>query len=359
MPAIPIDVDIDIIDFYCFRRRMTVVEESEDVHNKMHSGSMDVEVATAVKANNKLYYGFPRAVWIGTYVGSITFFVLNNVFTMLMVGFDTYPAIGIIPILIDILFIIPAFFIARKGLQETFDPAIPELPGSWNIWQLIWMSSMFYMGLLWGLQSLWKQAIFVTPRCQDLDGQTGEQHDQACSWAHHSAQFYLHAITGPIVLIASVFNFMKFSRGIVFDIQWHIWIGRLHNIFLLIATLGAVLLASVSATAEWIKVGFYILVVLWVPTMLMGWYHIRNKNIALHKRWMTRNFALTMCSVTLRLYNVFSLGNTPYYLMVYLSLIHPILLEIYLQYTDDCDRKWWLDRMYGSLRRKCPVQQVI
>lgn len=304
--------------------------------------ALDIEQPDDIKllSNGKLYYGYPRSVWIGTYVGSITFFILNNIFTFLMTGFATYPAVGIIPILIDVLFIIPAFFLARKGLQETADESHPDPPGSWNVWMLIAYSAMFYMGLLWGLQSWFKQAMWTTPRCQHLDGQTTEQYDQACSWAQHSNLFYFHALTGPLVLICSVFNFMKFSRGLVFDIQWHIWVGRLHNVTLLLATIAAILLAGVSATPEWIKAGFYILVVLWVPTMLMGWYHVRQKNIPMHKRWMTRNFALTMCAVTLRLYNVLSLGNTPYYLMVYLSLIHPALLEIYFQYTDDCDRVW-------------------
>ena len=67
----------------------------------------------------------------------------------------------------------------------------------------------------------------------------------------------------------------------------------------------------------------------------------RNKNIEMHKRWMTRNFALTVCAITLRLIAVL---QAPYYLMVYLSLIHPCIVEYYLQKEDDCDIVWWKDK---------------
>lgn len=318
--------------------------DDKEVRQQVHS----LEVGEgASKTDELLYHGYPRSVWIGMCVGSITFFVLNNIFTFLMMGYSTGPAIGLIPILVDVLFIIPAFFISRIGLRETLKLDVGGQPEDWNTWYLVFLSAVFYMGLLWGLQSIFKQAVFATPRCQDIDGQTKEQYDQACSWARHSGQFYLHALTGPIVLITGSFNFMKFSRGLVFPLSAHIWMGRIHNVVLLIAGLGAMLLGFVSATAWYIKAGFYLLLVFWVPTMLMGWWHIRNKNIPQHKRWMTRNYSLTCCAITLRMYNVLSLGNTPYYLMVYLSFIHPVLLEIYLQRTDDCDIKWWKEKLSG------------
>ncbi|TNV76954.1 hypothetical protein FGO68_gene12625 [Halteria grandinella] len=161
-----------------------------------------------------------------------------------------------------------------------------------------------------------------------------------CSWALNKTRYYIHVISGPIALICSVFNFFSFSRGKVFPISFHIWVGRLHNLAVLVASLGALLLGLVSATPEWIKVGFYFLLCLWLPSMLLGWYHIRTGNLKQHQRWMTRNFACTAAAITLRLYALVTLGNTPYYLMVYLSLIHIAMTEVYLQVSDGCDRKW-------------------
>lgn len=125
----------------------------------------------------------------------------------------------------------------------------------------------------------------------------------------------------------------------MFPIGFHIWVGRIHNIAILVATVGAIVLSLVSATPMWIKMGFYVLLCLWVPTMLIGWYQIRADNMKQHSRWMTRNFSYTAAAITLRLYALVTLGHTPYYLMVYLSLIHIFLTEMYLQYTDECDRK--------------------
>jgi len=308
--------------------------------------------STMEKSNGLTYRGFDRSVWIGCYVGVITFFVCNNIFTFLLFGFLTYPAIGIVVWIIDLFILLPIFLEARKGLAAT-EPSEPEPKGSWNTLYLVFLSFILFQGLLWGLQSLFKQIAYMSPRCIEQEGQTDEAYDQACSWADHPAQFYSHAITGPIVLLCAVFNYMKFSRNLVFPIHYHIWIGRIHNVTLLVATIAGGLLAKVSATRGWIKYGFYLLASLWAPTMLMGWYHIRlnNKNIPYHKRWMTRNFALTCCAITLRLYNVISLGNTPYYLMVYLSLIHPCIVEYYLQKEDDCDQRWWKE-LYENLVKK-------
>lgn len=153
-----------------------------------------------------------------------------------------------------------------------------------------------------------------------------------CSWSFHFPEYLSHAIPGPIVLLCSVFNIMRFSRGQVFPIKFHIWIGRLHNVMIIASAVGAILLARVSATLWWIKIGFFILLAIWVPTMLLGWWHIRKQNYLQHQRWMTRNFACTAAAITLRLYALVTLGNTPYYLMVYLSIIHIIITEFILQY---------------------------
>ena len=100
-----------------------------------------------------------------------------------------------------------------------------------------------------------------------------------CSWAHNLPYFYSHAIPGPIALFTSCFNIMKFSRGQVFPITVHVWVGRIHNLAVIAASIGAILLSHASATPSWIKIGFYILLSLWFPTMILGWIHIRLGNV--------------------------------------------------------------------------------
>ena len=244
---------------------------STDIENdKFHTTS------TASVDKKKTYRGYDRSVWIGMYVGVITFAICNNILTFLVLGFITYPAIGVVVWTIDFLVLLPVFLLSRQGLAVT-QPEEEETKGSWQVSRLAFLAFLLFNGLLWGLDSLFKQAAWITPRCIDAAGITDQVYDQQCSWAHHKARFYLHAVTGPLVLMCAVFNFMKFSRGAFFPIEYHRWIGRIHNILMLLATIGAAMLAEVSATEGWIKIGFYILLCFWAPTMLMGWYHIRYK----------------------------------------------------------------------------------
>jgi len=50
------------------------------------------------------------------------------------------------------------------------------------------------------------------------------------------------------------------------------------------------------------RLGFATLAILWLFSGLMAYRHIRNKNLELHREWMTRNYALTFAGVMLRLW---------------------------------------------------------
>ncbi len=182
---------------------------------------------------SKTYYGHDRRVWIGLYVGVIVFAICNNIFTLLLFGFYTYPAIGLVVWIIDLFILLPLFLLARNGLAAT-TPEEEEPKGSWQVSRLVLLSFLFFNGILWALDSLFKQAADISPRCVNSAGMPEQAYKQQCSWAHHKYRFYLHALTGPIVLMCAVFNFMKFSRGLVFGIEYHRWIGRIHNILMLV-----------------------------------------------------------------------------------------------------------------------------
>jgi hypothetical protein len=180
---------------------------------------------------------------------------------------------------------------------------------------------------------------------------------QSCTWSEHKGRFYSHALLGPLVLMLASFNFFKFSRGVVFPIAYHRWVGRIHNIILLSAGVASILLAHITATPFWISVGFYILACLWISSMLFGWYFIfMRKDINQHKRWMTRCFACTVGAITLRLYNLLSLGQTPYWVMCWLTMCHLPLVEAYLQVSDDCDRRCIKEFLFGQ--PPCGTSQI-
>jgi hypothetical protein len=59
-------------------------------------------------------------------------------------------------------------------------------------------------------------------------------------------------------------------------------------------------MALVSEPGLATHLGFGILAVLWFLTGLEAYRTVRRGNIEAHRRWMIRNFALTLAAVTLR-----------------------------------------------------------
>jgi hypothetical protein len=55
-------------------------------------------------------------------------------------------------------------YTAKKGINATM-PKTPEEKGSWNSSWLIFAGFIIYQSYLWGVQSLFKQAIGLTPEC--------------------------------------------------------------------------------------------------------------------------------------------------------------------------------------------------
>lgn len=323
-----------------------------------------------MRGEGSLYKGYPREFWIGAYVGGITFLCQHAIFSFLMFSLTLW-SIAIfyaIPMIMTITLIC----FARQGIKSTA-PVGTEPKGSWGVPRLFFCGILVYQSFLWGVQSIFKQAVDLTPCCTfapnglQVNPDTNEvepieyDHDlmypgyenaewfprnnyqsfyeQSCAWSDNKNKFYAHALTGPIVLMLGCFNFMRFSRGSVFPLWAHKWAGRVHNVVLLAAAGAGASLSSITAAPFWIALGFYLLVLFWVPTMILGWWFIRQGNIEQHSRWMTRNFSFTAGAITLRLYNLVALGNTPYWVMVWLTIIttYPIA-EGYLQYQSDCDR---------------------
>ncbi len=61
-------------------------------------------------------------------------------------------------------------------------------------------------------------------------------------------------------------------------------------------------MATVSEEGLPTHLGFGILALLWFFTGLQAYRMVRRGDIEAHRRWMIRNFALTLAAVTLRLY---------------------------------------------------------
>ena len=119
-------------------------------------------------------------------------------------------------------------------------------------------------------------------------------------FAKHIFALRLHIAGGMGALLAGPWQFSAKLR--VRAIQWHRWLGRFYLLEVLLGSLAGFALAIVSQEGMPTHLGFGFLAGLWFGTGLQAYRTIRRGDIAAHRRWMTRNFALTLAAVTLRNY---------------------------------------------------------
>lgn len=82
----------------------------------------------------------------------------------------------------------------------------------------------------------------------------------------------------------------------------HRWIGRVYVAAVLVGGLGAAILAPRSREGMVTHWGFGLLAVAWLGTTVVAYRAIRRRDLASHRRWMLRSYALTFAAVTLRIY---------------------------------------------------------
>ena len=82
----------------------------------------------------------------------------------------------------------------------------------------------------------------------------------------------------------------------------HRWVGRSYVAAVVLGGLSGIALAPAAQTGAVAGLGFGLLGVLWVASTIAALAAIRGGDLAAHRRWMTRSFALTLAAVTLRLY---------------------------------------------------------
>lgn len=110
---------------------------------------------------------------------------------------------------------------------------------------------------------------------------------------------YMHFIPSGIALLISPIQFMIFRRNRVL----HRYLGRLYFVAIIFGSIGGYYMAWHAFGGLISTVGLSILATLWWSFTLLAVMHARNGNIAAHRQWMIRSFALTYAAVTLRLIN--------------------------------------------------------
>jgi uncharacterized membrane protein len=112
--------------------------------------------------------------------------------------------------------------------------------------------------------------------------------------------FYLHVGLGGLALLLSPLQFVTRLRTRA--PQVHRAIGRVVLGSIAIAAVAGLVLAPHSLAGLVGTLGFGLLAMLWLTCAFTAFRAILRRDVAAHRRWMIRTFALTYAAVTLRLW---------------------------------------------------------
>jgi hypothetical protein len=113
--------------------------------------------------------------------------------------------------------------------------------------------------------------------------------------------YYSHVLISGIILVAGFFQLFPKSSSKYKRI--HRIIGYIYVMgILFFAAPGGVVMSLFIGRGPWVLASFITLSVLWFYFTSKAFSEIRKRNIAAHKQWMWRSYALTFSAVTLRLY---------------------------------------------------------
>lgn len=159
---------------------------------------------------------------------------------------------------------------------------------------------------------------------------------EAVCYSVYLPAFYIHIVTGSIVLILGVFQLSKKIRGRY--TAWHRAAGRVYIFVILFLTAPSGFVMALYANGGLAAgIAFALLAVLWWFFSWKGFQSARQKRWVAHRAFMMRSYALTFAAVTLRLYSFFFAlagyrGEFIYILVAWLSWVPSlIVMEIYLR----------------------------
>jgi len=115
------------------------------------------------------------------------------------------------------------------------------------------------------------------------------------------AAVYTHVFAAAFALALGPFQFSTRIRA--WNLALHRWLGRLYlGVGVLVGGVAGLYMAFNAFGGPAARLGFGCLALAWLYTGLRAYLAIRARDIATHRRWMVRNYALAFAAVTLRLW---------------------------------------------------------
>jgi len=110
---------------------------------------------------------------------------------------------------------------------------------------------------------------------------------------------YAHTLGGMIAMLIGPFQFLTTVRRRYPAV--HRWLGRVYLTCVAVSGLAGLYLSPGSDARSTLGAGFIALALVWLYTGTNAYLAIRRGDVAAHRRWMIRNYALTYAAVTLRI----------------------------------------------------------
>jgi len=110
----------------------------------------------------------------------------------------------------------------------------------------------------------------------------------------------MHVLGSGLALLIGPFQFLAGFRSR--RPALHRRLGQIYVAMIFIGGIGGIGLAVMAHGGLVARVGFIMLDVLWIYTIIRAYSAIRAGHIVTHQQWMMRNFSLTFAAVTLRIW---------------------------------------------------------
>jgi len=141
---------------------------------------------------------------------------------------------------------------------------------------------------------------------------------------------YAHIVSAPTVLFAGLLQFNRKLRERF--LKFHKLLGRIYIFLILfVAAPGGLIMAFYAFGGILATINFIILAILWWIFTFIAFKKIRNKEIILHQKYMTRSMILTISAILFRFYSFvgaqFGFGGEAFYVfIVFMSWIPNLLI---------------------------------
>lgn len=114
----------------------------------------------------------------------------------------------------------------------------------------------------------------------------------------HTVGIAAHIVGGMVALALGPIGFLPALR--LKRPQWHRAVGRVYLLAVLLGGVAGLYMAMFAYMGAVTGLGFALLACLWLYTGARAFLSLRHGDVRAHRRWMIRNYALTLGAVSLR-----------------------------------------------------------